>query len=192
MGLLICRKIIMGTLKEKLAYLVNWRKKLVDIVNSKTSTTTQTTGSVPPFYGKYSSINMTDVKTNFQCFFPSGFPMPILVVYYESTLDILWFNTTNGSYLNIGNVTINKSRTNTGLYTLSFTMPNIGSNYCRVYPIINGSYQGTDTNSQTYACIWNTSSNYVTTGSTVSFKIRTADDASANDGGFSIMIFALF
>ena len=182
----------MGTLKEKLAYLVNWRKKLVDIVNSKTSTTTQTTGSVPPFYGKYSNINMTDVKTNFQCFFPPGFPMPILAVYYESTLDTLWFNTTNGSYLNIGNVTINKSRTNTGLYTLSFTMPNIGSGYYYVYPIITGGYQGTNTDTHLYACIWNTSSSYVSSGSTVSFKIRTADDASANDGGFSIMIFALF
>ena len=183
----------MGTLKEKLAYLVTWRKKFTDLINSKTSTSYQTTGSTHPFTGKYSSINMTDVKTNMQYLYPKGTPIPLFMGSYKinTSYTNLTLDSSTTSLSNLPSYPTT-TRVDTGLYTLSFTMPNIGSGYYYVYPIITGGYHGTNTDTHLYACIWNTSSSYVSSGSTVSFKIRTADDASANDGGFSIMIFALF
>lgn len=178
----------MGTIIDKLQWLINRKKEIVNIINSKTDYY-NTTGPTKPLNGVYGNttygkVDFTDIETQSRAFFPP--------VHYAELVCIRQYN--NGSlnsshlinYLRVG-VGITIARTGTGIYTgsLSRSGDMIGKKYIiHVY----GGHRESNYNNSVFASFIYT--NYTTTGTTT-FKIYTADDDTRNDGAFNIMVWAI-
>lgn len=184
MGNTLRKEVIMGSLKDKLSWLIDRKKQLVDWVNSKTQYG-NTTGASKPFSGKYSSINWDDIYKQMYGFFPSGFAELIVCGHYEN-------GSANSSYY-VGHyvrpgVSISVSRFDTGKYSVSVSHPS-DLNGMEYHAFAFGGHQGSNFNNNAYATIM--PMNYVTSsGTTHNYEVYVSDDVSRNDGSFTIFIFA--
>lgn len=174
---------------DKLSYLINNKKAIVNNINSYTNTN-NTTGYYKPFssWGSgdstYANVDFTEIEKQSRAFYPStGYPELVCIRQYNNgTLDYEQMT----SYLR-PEVGLTITRTGTGIYTGSLTRS--GGMVGKKYIIhLSGSHAGSSYNNPIYASFIYT--NYTTTGTTT-FTVWTADDDSRNDGAFNIMVWAL-
>lgn len=173
----------MGTLKDKLNWLIDRKKDLVNYINSKT-TYNNTTGSSKPFSGKYADANWQEMNKQIYAMYPSNFCEVIVYRMYTNSGSVSSGYNTN--YVRSG-VSISVSRASTGIFNISVTRPSDLNGFELIAWAIGGK-RGSNYNDQTYATISHT--NYTTTG-TSTFRLITGDQADVWEGEFTLMIMAV-
>lgn len=173
----------MGTVIDKLRWLINKKKELINIINSKTSYN-NTTGLSTPFTSKYSSASssFTNIVKEAACLYPMDNGEVIMSRMYTGST--LVSGMTN--YLRPG-VTFSISTEATGIYNCSISRP-ADLEYFSYYVHVVGSHADSNYNSPVFASVLYTNS---TSSGSTTFKIYTADDDSLNNGTFTIIVYAV-
>ena len=178
----------MGTIIDKLRWLINRKKEIVNIINSKTNYY-NTTGPNKPLNGvypntTYGKVSFTDIETQSRAFFPTDRYAELVCIRQYNNGSLNSSHMTNYLRSEVG-ITI--TRTGTGIYTGSLSRS--GNMIGKKYIIhVSGGHRESNYNDSIFAGFIYT--NYTTTGTTT-FRIYTADDDTRNDGAFNIMVWAI-
>lgn len=172
----------MGTIIDKLRWLINRKKELVDIVNSKTNIY-NSTGSSRPFSGTYSNPKYTDIVKETACLYPLQVGEIIMSRMYSDTTIV----TSCTNYLRYG-LTFSITQEATGIYNCSISR-STDLHYAYYYVHVGASHEGSNYNNPLFASVLYTSN--VFGSSPTTFKIYTADDNSLNSGTFTITVYAI-
>lgn len=170
----------MGTITQKLNFLITWKKNIVDLLNRKTNYYNNVNEISKPFTGKYSDANWTDIVKHADTLYPTGYPEVIYVAYYNNgTLANLHY-----SYYCRPGVSLSVSRTGTGTYNCNLYIPD-EFDYRHISIMVMGGHRGTNFNDAVNAGVIYKSSG---SSNSMNFEVRTSDDDSLNDAAFTIII----
>ena len=169
----------MGTIKEKLNWLINKKKQIINTINNKTSYN-NTTGYLKPFSGTYASVDWDDIIKEADTLYPSRCPEVIFIRHFTNT------GGTNGSMPNYAypGVGLSVTRTGVGIFTCTLSRPN-DIEYKPLSIMVMGGHAETSYNNAINAGVVVTNPAYQ---SISSFEIRLADDNSLNDGHFTVIL----
>lgn len=169
----------MGTIIQKLSWLIARKKEIVNLLNSKTNYNNNVNGTSKPFTGKYSDADWTDIVKHADTLYPTGYPEVIYVAHYNNgTLDVSY------PYYHRPGVSLSVSRTNTGIYNCNLYIPD-ELDYRHISIMVMGGHRGTNYNDAVNAGVIYKSSGYL---DSMNFEVRTSDDDSLNDATFTIII----
>lgn len=177
----------MGTTAAKLSYLIDRKKQIMDFIKANTVSANLSPSSLMwTSTAKYSTPTWDALINHMNSFFPIGFIEVLYAGYFywngSSITSNTYYYGSTGSVIG-WSPTI--SRTGTGKYTVTFTSYP-GKAYYEFYPYVMGSHKGTVFNDPAYAtCKTSTHS----TGSAITVKVSTSDDASCNDASFVLILF---
>lgn len=168
----------MGTIKEKLTWLINKKKQIINTINSKTSYN-NTTGNWKPFSGTYASVNWDNIIKEADTLYPSRCPEVIFIRHFTDT---------GGTHSSMPNyaypgVSLTVTRTGVGVYACNLSRPS-EIEYSNVSIMVMGGHHAGHHNNALNAGVIMT--NGLLTPSR--FEIRLADDNSLNDGHFTVII----
>lgn len=167
----------MGTLKEKLDWLIRRKIDIVDTINRKTNYG-NTTGSSKPFTGKYSDANWDNIVKEADTFYPSGFPEVICARHYNNGT----LHTGMPDYVRPG-VSISVTRTGVGIYRVSISLPSDLYYPSWIIQVMGGHRENNynDPGNAGFIFLDNNSTSKV-------LEVRIADDATLNDGAFTLLV----
>lgn len=169
----------MGTIKEKLAWLIDKKKKIINTINSKTSYN-NTTGNSKPLSGTYGSVDWDSIIKEADTLYPSNCPEVIFLRHFTNT------GGTNASMPNYAypGVSLTVTRTGVGVYACVLSRPS-SIIYDTLSIVVIGGHAGSSYNGVVHAGVIITNSQLLTTSN---FEIRTANDSSLDDAHFTVIL----
>lgn len=176
----------MGSLQNKLSWLIDRKIELINFIKSKTNSV-NTTGSLITSGTPYGDINMSTIVSNLNAFYSYGFTEVVYCRMYNASgtvaSGVFPDYTSRGVYVSV-------TKNGTGQYTVSMTRaPDLTYDNAIFYLYTYGGHRGSTFDSNIYSTASPTST---WDASTLTWKIITGDQSDYYDGYFNIVIFAVY